>query len=101
MELVTMKKRIISDIAWYILIAVVILPFLFPLLWILSSSFKTQSQIIASPPVWAFTPTLSNYVNVFRNQNFGLFLMNSSIVAVGATLFTGYWTSGSLCYFKV
>jgi 2-hydroxy-3-oxopropionate reductase len=55
MELVTMKKRIISDIAWYILIAVVILPFLFPLLWILSSSFKTQSQIIASPPVWAFT----------------------------------------------
>jgi multiple sugar transport system permease protein len=88
MELVTMKKRMIFDIAWYILIAVVILPFLFPLFWILSSSFKTQSQIIASPPIWVFKPTFSNYVNVFHDQNFGLFLMNSSIVAVGATMFS-------------
>ncbi|HYH02974.1 MAG TPA: carbohydrate ABC transporter permease, partial [Bacillota bacterium] len=57
-----------------------------PLLWIISASFKTQSQIVATPPVWLFTPTFENYVNVFVDQNFGLYLLNSTVIAVGSTI---------------
>ncbi len=81
-----MNKKLISQIGWYCLIALIIIPFLFPLLWILASSFKTQSQIIASPPIWFFEPTLANYKNVFMEQDFGFYLINSSIIAVGSTL---------------
>lgn len=81
-----MNKKLISQIGWYCLIAIVIIPFIFPLIWIISSSFKTQSQIVASPPIWFFKPTLINYKNVFMEQNFGFYLVNSTIIAVGSTL---------------
>lgn len=80
------NKKLLSRIAWYGLIALIIIPFLFPLFWIVSSSFKTQSQIVASPPLWVFRPTLENYKGVFMDQNFGIYLMNSSIIAIGSTL---------------
>ena len=34
---------------------------LFPFLWMLTSSFKTQVDIISWPPKFIFTPTLQNY----------------------------------------
>ncbi len=83
-----MNKKMFSQILWYGLIAIIIIPFIFPLVWILTSSFKTQSQIVASPPLWFFEPTLVNYKNVFMEQNFAFYLLNSSIIAVGSTLFS-------------
>ena len=75
-----------SKALWYLLVLFFILPFLFPLIWILMASFKTQAQIVAMPPVWIFPPTLENYQKVFVEQEFGRFLLNSSIIAVGSTL---------------
>ncbi len=80
------NKKLFARIAWYGLIALIIIPFLFPLFWIVSSSFKTQSQIVTSPPLWVFRPTLENYKGVFMDQSFGIYLLNSSIIAIGSTL---------------
>ena len=71
---------------WYLLVILVALPFLFPLLWIIMASFKTQAQIVTTPPLWVFTPTLENYQSVFVDQQFGKFLWNSSVIAVGSTV---------------
>lgn len=71
---------------WYALIVIVCLLFFFPLFWIGSSAFKTQAQIIASPPVWTFHPTFSNLRRVFAEQKFLAYLVNSTIIAVGATV---------------
>ena len=57
----------------------------FPLVWILVSSFKTQQDIIASPPVLFFDPTLENYISVFVENEFGRYLLNSSIIALAST----------------
>ena len=81
-----MRKKLLKNIGWYFLVLMILVPFLFPLYWIVSASFKTQAQIIAMPPVWFFKPTLENYARVFVDQNFGQYLMNSTIVAVGSTL---------------
>ncbi len=80
------KQSLLSKILWSSLVILVLIPFLFPFLWILLASFKTQAQIVAMPPVWVFTPTLENYQRVFVEQEFGRFLLNSSIVAIGSTL---------------
>ncbi|HEX3044694.1 MAG TPA: carbohydrate ABC transporter permease [Bacillota bacterium] len=81
-----MSKKLLLNIGWYLLIILILLPFLFPLFWIVSASFKTQNQIVSTPPVWVFQPTLQNYRGVFIDQNFGQYLLNSSIVAIGATV---------------
>ena len=67
------------------IIGLILLPFLFPLAWMLLSSLKTQVQNTAYPPVWVFTPTLNNYREVFLKNPFFTFTLNSLIVAAGST----------------
>jgi multiple sugar transport system permease protein len=69
----------------YVLIVVLMVPFLFPLFWMFLSSLKTQVQNTAYPPVLVFTPTLGNYREVFQKNPFFTFAWNSLVVAAGST----------------
>lgn len=80
------NKKIIKNIIYYFSALIIIIPVIFPLLWIVMSSFKTQQQITAMPPEWIFTPTIENYKTVFLENDFGKFLINSTIIAVFATI---------------
>jgi multiple sugar transport system permease protein len=73
----------------YVLFAtgvVVLLPFMFPFLWMLMGSFKEEVDFLAYPPVWIFAPTLENYRNIFVEQDFFQYGVNSTIVALLVTL---------------
>jgi multiple sugar transport system permease protein len=59
---------------------------IFPFYWMVSSSFKTQSDLLASPPVWLFIPTLGNYADIFADQKVTGGVLNSLIVAVSTTV---------------
>jgi len=67
--------------------------FLFPLLWVVLSSFKTKLELLAVPPVFIFRPTLQNYINVF-NSAFPQQVRNSLIIAISTTVIS--ITLGSL-----
>lgn len=67
-----------------IILILIIVPIIFPFVWMLMSSFKTQVDIIAWPPRFIFHPTLANFQKVFVEQSFGLYLKNSVIVALAA-----------------
>src|SRR5712664_4705431 len=69
----------------YALLVALLIPFLFPLGWMLLSSLKTQVQNTAYPPVWVFSPTLGNYREVFQKNPFFTFTVNSLVVALGST----------------
>jgi multiple sugar transport system permease protein len=69
----------------YVLLVLLLIPFLFPLGWMLLSSLKTQVQNTAYPPVLIFTPTLGNYREVFQKNPFFTFTVNSMVVALGST----------------
>ena len=60
--------------------------FLAPLLWMVLGSFKTTKDFLAFPPALIFHPTLANYAQVFADNNFPRYVVNSTIVAAGATL---------------
>lgn len=59
----------------------------FPALWILFTSFKTESELMRIPiTILPAAPTLQNYVRVFVDQPILTFLFNSFMVAVFSTL---------------
>ncbi len=64
---------------------------LFPLYWILITSFKAPGSINRFPlEYWPTEPSLENYTGLFETSDFGVFLGNSALVALtagaGATL---------------
>ena len=70
--------------------ALVIAWSLLPIAFIVSSSFKRQTDIFVYPPRFLFTPTFDNYVTLWtKYDGFFATLGNSLIIAVGATLLAG------------
>lgn len=71
-------------IATYVAITAVML---FPLFWMVASSFKTAQELQALPPVW-FPSTLdwSSYERAFSTVPFARSFMNSLIIAGGTTV---------------
>ena len=59
---------------------------LFPIVWALSTSFKTEAQVYALPPEWLPNPlSLVNYIEVFTTSQMGRYFWNTTVVSVGAT----------------
>ena len=83
-----MNKKLVSTILFYVLVTGIALIVLFPFLWMLSSSFKTQVDIISWPPKLFFEPTLRNYQKVFEEQDFLKYFLNSTIVGVASVGFS-------------
>ena len=102
MRKLSMNKRYASSAMFYSVVVVMAFVVLFPFLWMLSSSFKTQLDIIAWPPKIFFAPTLQNYAKVFGEQDFLKYFMNSTIVgttAVGLSLVLGLPAAYSIARF--
>ncbi len=60
---------------------------LFPFLWMISTSLKSDSQVLIYPPVWVPNPLVwQNYPEVMRLLPFGRFVLNTTIVAVTVTI---------------
>ena len=58
---------------------------LFPIYWMVATSIQPEQVIMNWPPKFLFfNPVLDNYVTLFTEQEFGKFLFNSLVVAVGA-----------------
>lgn len=63
--------------------------FFLPILWVLLSSLKLQSELFTYPlTIIPAAPTLANYVGAFRDAAFLTYFKNSAFVAVTATLIT-------------
>jgi sorbitol/mannitol transport system permease protein len=58
----------------------------FPISWMVLTSFKTEIAAVASPPVLLFRPTLTNYRAVFERANYAKFAANSLEISVAATI---------------
>lgn len=77
----------------YILIIACSAAAIIPFLWMISSSFKSNREIFAYPPVWIpREPTLKGYVDlgakdIFADVGFGQFVINSLFVALVASFF--------------
>jgi len=78
-------KKKIGTFAVYSLIIIAVILSLFPIVYLLITSFKPPQMTFAIPPVWIFTPTLQNYQEVFAGGTFIKYFFNSLIVALFTT----------------
>lgn len=68
-------------LAFYFLIMV------FPLYWIVITSFKPQKEIFSYPlHYWPEQFTLQNYINIFKVSKFNVYIANSLLVSITSAL---------------
>lgn len=78
----TKRKTLTTALAWGVGLLI-----FFPILWTILTSFKTEAQAIANPPIFLnFDWTLENYAIVQERSDYMRFLWNSVILAGGSTL---------------
>jgi len=80
-------KKLLTKIAFYAAVVVVMLPTVFVFYWMITLSLMPQIEAAAYPPIFFnFTVTFKGYVEVFAKHPFLLYTWNSLVVAVGSTL---------------
>ena len=70
-------------VATIVLVAVTMVP----LLWLLSTSFKTRLDAFAIPPKFVFEPTFENFEAVFSRGTFMDAYLNSFVIVIATTVF--------------
>lgn len=75
------KQLAVGVVAW-----IVALLMFFPIIWMVMASFKTEVDAIATPPLFAYTPTLENYAAVNAQADYLKFVMNSVVISLGSTI---------------
>jgi len=79
-ERAKLKDRIAVIAAW-----VVASLFFFPIFWMVLTSFKTELQAIAVPPLLVFEPTLENFSLIQERTDYTKYAWNSVVTSVGGT----------------
>jgi multiple sugar transport system permease protein len=78
-----MVKRLFSHELHYVVLALLALPFLLPLAWMVSTAFKPAAMIYASPPQWIPIPaTLENFAQAWKLLNVPQLVANTAIIMV-------------------
>ena len=82
----TWNRPSIGRLAGYAALLVVTVVMAAPLVWMVTTALKPESEIFHYPIQWIpDTPTLSNFVNVLTNYPIGRWFVNSTIVALLTT----------------
>jgi multiple sugar transport system permease protein len=81
------KKKMVREALFYVIIALVIVCFLFPIFYMFITSIKSPLDAYAIPPkLYNFKPTANNWIYIFTQKPIFYYFYNSIIVALGTTL---------------
>lgn len=78
------SRKTIRAIGFYLLLAAMLVPFLFVFWYMITTSLKSPQDLSASTFQWTFAPTLDNYTAVLQQTDFLQFAANSMIVGLGS-----------------
>ncbi|MCJ7701208.1 MAG: carbohydrate ABC transporter permease [Anaerolineales bacterium] len=82
-------KRKLWLVVLQIIMTAVVVSFLIPTLWMVSSSLKHTTEVFAHPIVWIpKNPQWKNYIKIFDELPFEKFIWNTMVVTGGAVLGT-------------
>ena len=79
----TTSRMIITTIAaWSVALLIA-----FPVIWMILTSFKTETSAVASPPeLLGASWTVENYIEVWARSDYPRFFWNSVVISIGSTL---------------
>ncbi|MGI8315476.1 carbohydrate ABC transporter permease [Halobacillus mangrovi] len=82
MAAATKKSRLEKSIVIFIMVVGGILVSI-PFIWMISSSFKPESEVLAIPPtIIPDNPTIEHYIELFTNMNFAVYLRNTLVIVI-------------------
>ncbi|NMC47259.1 MAG: carbohydrate ABC transporter permease [Chloroflexi bacterium] len=74
-------------IVCYVVLTIAALCCLFPMIWMLVSSLKPESEIYNDPPTWIPSDvTWKNYTDLFEKFNFSILTRNSVIISLSVVM---------------
>ncbi len=85
------RRHKINSFIRYILLFIVGIIMLYPLIWLIGASFKTNSEIFSNPGFWPQNPTVSGYVKGWQTSTpytFGHFFWNTFLILIPKTIGT-------------
>ena len=75
------KARVLRTVQ-YLLLALMLLFLLFPIYWMINTSFKEVGEVRSLPQTyWPRNLTLQNYVDLFQRWRFGSTFVNTAVIA--------------------
>jgi multiple sugar transport system permease protein len=80
------RRKTPLEILRYGIILILLLGIVFPIAWMILTSFKQPADIMVTPPKFLFTPTLDNYHYALTKANFASFIGNTLYVSIFSTL---------------
>lgn len=78
-------SRIPGKVGMWIILAFFLLYTLLPMLWLVISSLKTNTELMGSPFSLPAKLQFQNYINAFKVSGLGRLFANSIIISLGAT----------------
>ncbi|NDJ62421.1 MAG: carbohydrate ABC transporter permease [Chloroflexi bacterium] len=82
-------QELIWSIISYILLALFLSVFLFPVAWMVMTAFKPNAEIATNQaPLGIINPTLENFTFLFQETAFTTWMGNSLVVSMGTTIFS-------------
>ena len=79
-------KRILSAVFRYLVLAVILIFLMFPLYWVLMTSFKTNMEAYRFPPTMVpEAPTVDSYISLFTVDNFFFIYYKNNFIVSGVT----------------
>lgn len=82
-------RHIFVVLITYLILTLIVVFVLFPLAWVVSTSFKPTNEVMTIPPQWIpENPTLDNYINVLTNSSIPRYFINSVFVSSLVALIT-------------
>jgi oligogalacturonide transport system permease protein len=80
-----MRRHRLNAVLRYTLLTSVGLLMLYPLIWLIGASFKTNSEIFSNPGFWPEKPTLDGYIRGWKTStpySFGTFFLNTLWIVI-------------------
>jgi multiple sugar transport system permease protein len=88
MTLTSRQIRTLTRVCWTVSLLVVAVPFVFPFLWMVSSGFKSATEIFGQPSLVPRVWRWQNFVEIFEYQPFARQYFNSLYIALAVTALT-------------
>jgi multiple sugar transport system permease protein len=86
------KRKFFSNIEIYGFLILVSLYAIFPFIWMLSTSLKTEAEAFRVPPTWIpVKPTPNAFISMWVKKNFGLYFLNSTIISLSTAALSTFF----------
>jgi len=86
-----LKDSLSKTIVWIFLIVVCVYC-LFPFVWMLSTSLKTEAEAFRIPPTWIpLKLTVDSFIGIWVRKNFGIYFFNSTVISLATAVLSTFF----------